>query len=180
MNNMISETLKALIVKQAWDELSGDSSFTWVPQMIDRHVKEINWEELSGNSGVYWNVETVSKYKDLIFWESLSRNLFDNDSKVLFSNHLEIVRKFSDMVDWQALSSSDLPGNKKYLKEFSDRWDWKEISGNRSIKWNDELFNEYIDKILPYYSDSCRYNSPWSQILNMEKSELKAKLLNEA
>jgi hypothetical protein len=178
---MMSETLKALMVKKAWDELSGDTAFPWIPRMIDKHVEEINWKELSDNSGVYWNVDTVSKYKDLIHWESLSRRLFYDDSKVQFNSHVEIVRKFSDMVDWKVLSDSCLPGDKKYLKEFEALWDWEVIAGNSSVKWNDELRNEYMDKFLPYYSDDfCRYYSPWTEILDTAKGELKAKLLSEA
>ncbi|MDR1895542.1 MAG: hypothetical protein LBR10_01975 [Prevotellaceae bacterium] len=184
MNNLIiSETLKTWMNRNAWDELSGDSTFSWTPKMIDKHAGDINWNNLSGNSAIFWSVDTISKHKDLINWSSLSCNLFNDNDKVFYINHIEIVRKFSDRLDWKELSQSYLPAHREYLKEFFAHWDWEDITENSNINWDDALINEFMDKILPYcpfdYDRRCR-GSLWSHIFNMEICELKAKLLSEA
>lgn len=146
----MKETLQALVEKEAWENISRNAKLT--PEMIEQFSRQLDWNLLSENDSIRWTVKLVSDYKDEINWEALSENLFRDEETLNCYEHEKIVRKFPELLDWKVLSGLLLPTRKGYLRKFSDRWDWEIIAENIAIEWNDALFKEFEEKLLPILS----------------------------
>jgi hypothetical protein len=58
-----------------------------------------------------------------------------------------LIQKFKDKWDWQDLSNNkSLPWSIGLIERFKDKWSWENLSRNESLPWSIELIERFEDK----------------------------------
>lgn len=91
-------------------------NFPLTEVLMREYRNELDWSEVSRNNSINWNASMIEFLERRIDWSVFSSFA---DEKILTPNLIE---------------------------RFKDRWDWKELSGNRDLHLSYELIDKYIDK----------------------------------
>lgn len=102
-------------------------------------ANEQAWKELSGDFS--WTETLLEKYQDKVDWQEVVENC-----DIQWT--IPMVQKFKNLIDWKRFSSyaSENFLTEETLETFKDKWDWKELSSNRSLNLTEELLEKFIDK----------------------------------
>jgi hypothetical protein len=145
----------------SWNQICSGTALT--PSLAQKHDKYIDWNWLSGNPSFAWNIEFLERYKSQIDWLIFSDlfcckvNLWDRISV------LDFMSAFRDYINWNFLSNSDfisiIP---EMLEEFEDKWDWNSISYHPNICWTEELVARFGHNITSFFDFSLKTTHVWS------------------
>ncbi len=183
-----------------WEALSCNENLPWNDNNFIEEFKDIwNWEELIKNKNFPLNAEIVEKYKHK--WNNIQSELSDKKWLSLISHPLVVsnpnlfnncllywdewcemqaskadvnweslsswvalsknfIRKYQDKLNWKNLSyNQNLPWNdNNFIEEFKDRWNWKFLSANEGIVWTIGMIEIYTDKLPWIYTLEDSYS----------------------
>ena len=96
------------------------------------------WKELSGDFS--WSEALLEKYQDRVDWDEISSN--DNIRWTI-----PMIGKFSKRINWNTFSEAaeEEVLTPEVIEAFKDKWNWHELSGNRSLKLTFQELEKYAD-----------------------------------
>lgn len=127
-----------------WHLLSLNEKIKWTNELISESKDFIDFELLCFNENVEWSNELLEKYNERLNWHFLSGNsqlpwstefIIKNESKLLFGD--KEIKEYDKNYLYQSIEK------RKYI----DRYRIKSLSKNKSIIWNLQLFDRYIDRL---------------------------------
>lgn len=160
-SDLILATLEYVINEIAWHEVL--DNFMWTEELLEKYKDKVDWKEISSNSHINWTSSMLEKFKSLIDWDEFSYLHADN----LYTK--ENLALYQDFWNWSHLSYviSDI----ELIDIFIDKWDWKEIIYNYSLK--DHFNKEFLIKYIDYIPFRPLENSAlWNAIIGQEKQKL--------
>lgn len=109
--------------------------------MLENYSDKLDWKEVCGNPNVLWTIEGINKFVGKIDWEEFSRYCPDH---IICESTL---RKFSNRWDWKQLSGRDaFYNNWTLLEKFADKAYWSEVI----TKWDIEKPLEFFARFRQY------------------------------
>lgn len=97
------------------------------------------WKELSEN--FKWSESLLEKYQDKVDWHKVSQN-----GNILWT--VPMIQKFKNRIDWDLFSEYAVEETltETVIDAFKDKWNWKELSGNRYLELSYRLLDKFADK----------------------------------
>lgn len=147
------------------------SDFGLTSEMMDKFADKLNWQNVSKNSEIHWTVRLLEKWADHLDWEELS----DSSNEYLLTP--DIIAYFENRWNWRKLSQNrSLKLDFVFIDRFIDRWDWKEVADNwsRSELYTKEFYYRY-KKYIPmadFLDNSCLLR----EIVNKAVEDMKKEL----
>ena len=139
----------------------------WTEALLEKYQDKIDWQEVSKNRNILWTVPMLQKFKHRINWDLLSRYA---DEKVLRENIIEI---FKEKWDWSELSGNRSINN-QLLEKFADKWDWESVIDC----YNDNLYSdasaiEFYERYKEYIpAAKLQGSSLWARIVEQRKAQI--------
>lgn len=147
-----------------WRSLSDERRFDWTYENINKGIKmDIwDWSELSKNPALPWSFEFVEKYKDYLQWKYVKVNnklhwdesLIEKYSKYIFTseniNNRSELTFCKDLIDeWKVEfeRNDNVNWTNSLIENYSEYWDWKSLSKNSKIIFDDYLIQKYQTKL---------------------------------
>jgi hypothetical protein len=127
-----------------WKAISKHKNLIFDNEMLLRLLnKDWDWDYLSDNSNIEFNIEFIEHTKTKQWnWKAVSSH------KSFFPTFetLMIIKDFD--IDWHFISNNkNLNPTKKILSKFENKWDWRGITRNTQINFNDiDLIERFVDK----------------------------------
>lgn len=151
----------------SWYWLSENTKLLWSEEFISNHEGKWNWNNLSYNDAIPWSENLIKKYEDKLDWKILSNNKSVNISFKFIEEYKNkwnwhdlsmnpslpsIVKfiekfgndysnKFSRIND--LFAKEDIPINIIEVLNEKNLVDWKSLSRNSHLSWNNEFINKY-------------------------------------
>ena len=112
---------------------------TFGDAIVSQELSKEAWKKLSRE--FKWNEELLRKYRDEIDWDALSEN-----TNMLWT--ASILEEFEGYINWKGLSIYAPSGllTPKIIEQFTNRWDWHELSDNNNLKLTYALLDKFADK----------------------------------
>ena len=112
---------------------------TFGDAIVSQELSKEAWKKLSLE--FKWNEELLRKYRDEIDWDALSEN-----TNILWT--ASILDEFEGYINWKVLSIYAPSGllTPKIIEQFTNRWDWHELSDNNNLKLSYALLDKFADK----------------------------------
>lgn len=103
------------------------------------------------------NIDILEKLYSKFNWEMLSRHF--NFSNLAID---KILEKKSFLWNWKYLSTNiTLPWNENFIERYKERINWVKLSSNSKINWSESFIEKYKDK-LNWSKLSFNKHLPWS------------------
>ena len=121
----------------------------------------LNWQLLSTNENLEWYLGTENPFEKDLNWSTIS----DYEYIRGLATRKETYYLF-DVIkgkwNWHELSKNkSLPWSENLIEEFKDKWDWERLSENESLPWSENLIENFIDR-WNWLELSGNKNLPWS------------------
>ena len=112
---------------------------TFGDAIVSQELSKEAWKKLSLE--FKWNEELLRKYRDEIDWDALSEN-----TNILWT--ASILDEFEGYINWKVLSIYAPSGllTPKIIEQFTNRWDWHELSDNNNLKLSYALLDKFANK----------------------------------
>ncbi len=112
-------------------------------EMIERYSDKLDWNDISENSNILWTIQDLWKHADKLNWRLFSIHC---DSSLMSEVYL---KEFSDYWDWENLSSRcEIVNNWGLIEEFADLIDWDAMINTWSLGNPLEFFKRFEKYIL--------------------------------
>lgn len=146
-------------------------NFGLTEEMLDRYADKLNWNEVSKNSEIHWTVKLIEKWADRLNWETLS----ESSNEYLLTP--DVIAYFVNRWNWRALSRNhSLKLDYTFIDRFIDKWDWAELIDcwRREDFYTREFFDRYRDYIplTPFLENSRFVN----ELVDKEAERIKKEL----
>lgn len=147
--------------------------FCWTEALLEKYQDKLDWMEVSENRNTQWTIPMIQKFKNRIDWKKFSCYA---DEKFLTEETLEV---FKDKWDWNELSGNrSVPLTEELLDKFIDKWNWEDIIGYG----HDEIFEdnpiEFYEKYKGYIPASVLQDSAlWSNVVEKYKNNLRTRII---
>ncbi len=100
---------------------------------------KIDFSTIHYSKSIKWSEALLNVYGEKFDW---SRGLIAREELATVEN----LRRFKDKLNWSFISQK-IEVNDEILAEFSEKWDWKKLSGNKSLPITVEFIKENIEKL---------------------------------
>ena len=149
-----------------WDELSTNENIPFTVELIGFFLDKWNWSLLSSLGSNWsivktrkfiWSEELIESFKHKWDWTKLSRN-----NGIPWSKY--ILNKYKEFLDFEGLCEQDattLSFSKDFIIDNWDKWNWRTLSSQFNVQWDDELIEKYKDR-WDWQALSLNYNLPWN------------------
>lgn len=123
--------------------------------------ENLNWQLLSANENLEWDLGNENPFEKDLNWDEI--NLYDYLFGLVTQKEVYYLFDFSFIKwDWKELSKNkSLPWSIELIENYKAKWDWGELSRNESLPWSINLIEKFTYqwdwKIL-----SEKENLPWS------------------
>ena len=150
------------------------SDFPWTETMLEKYQNKVDWEEVSNNYNMLWTPSMLDKFKWKINWHQLS----SRSSEALMTT--ENIERFKDYWDWKELSGNDsLAWSEQLIERFIDYWDWERLLNNYRLDnkiLNNKFFEKYQDRIP---ASKLQNSNLWDNMVEEEKRKIIARIVSE-
>jgi len=194
-----------------WHSVSINQNIAWNTEILDTFIEELfpMHEEkdmaehptsfIESNPAISWTTELFERFEHCINWELVVMDgMLSPEQRKQFNNricmfeeddesdylelstavHLEYEQSLlnkhpelgiqqldaieEDKVDWKILSLNEfIPWNDAFIDQYENRWNWENLSRNKSLCWSDGLLERYIDR-WDWSNISLNRGLPWS------------------
>ena len=146
-------------------------NFGLTEEMLERYADKLNWNEVSKNSEIHWTVKLIEKWADRLNWEELSES--SNDYLLT----PDVIAYFVNRWNWRVLSrNNSLKLDYTFIDRFIDKWDWSELieCWGREDLYNKVFFDRYRSHIplTPFLDNSRLVN----EMVEKEAEQIKKEL----
>ncbi len=146
-------------------------NFGLTEEMLERYADKLNWNEVSKNSEIHWTVKLIEKWADRLNWEELSES--SNDYLLT----PDVIAYFVNRWNWRVLSRNhSLKLDYTFIDRFIDKWDWSELieCWGREDLYNKVFFDRYRSHIplTPFLDNSRLVN----EMVEREAEQIKKEL----
>ena len=146
-------------------------NFGLTEEMLERYADKLNWKEVSKNSEIHWTVKLIEKWADRLNWEELSES--SNDYLLT----PDVIAYFVNRWNWRVLSRNhSLKLDYTFIDRFIDKWDWSELieCWGREDLYNKVFFDRYRSHIplTPFLDNSRLVN----EMVEREAEQIKKEL----
>ena len=147
--------------------------FKWTEELINKYRANIDWFELSKNNEMLWTISILENFKEWIHWDLLSEFA---PERILTP---KIIRQFADKWDWGELSGNCcLKLSTELLDEFANKWDWERIINNWRAEemYTPEFFERYKE-FIP--AERIKASALWEELVDRRVAELKQAIIEQ-
>lgn len=146
-------------------------NFGLTEEMLERYADKLNWNEVSKNREIHWTVKLIEKWADRLNWEELSES--SNDYLLT----PDVIAYFVNRWNWRVLSrNNSLKLDYTFIDRFIDKWDWSELieCWGREDLYNKVFFDRYRSHIplTPFLDNSRLVN----EMVEKEAEQIKKEL----
>lgn len=106
--------------------------FQYIQETKGNFLYQWNWTSISGNRHLKTDLVTLNSLKKQLNWIELSSN--------------PAINKKFDPIEWDSFPEY-IENTVKYLKFFSENWNWEILSRNESLNWNRIILDKFQDQL---------------------------------
>lgn len=148
------------------------SDLSWSENLLEKYKDKMDWKEISSNDEILWTIPMLQKFEKLIDWDSLSKNIGEE------SLTEECIDAFLGKWNWSELSDNrSLKLSLQLIDKYVDKWDWNNLIN----RWRDDFFEGRGIEFYEQYKDyiparELQQSQLWDEIVEQSKKQLLAEI----
>jgi hypothetical protein len=139
--------------------LSWRNDILWTEKLIADFSDKWNWPNLSNNESIEWTKELIGKFDNKLLFnfnesnpDSIYGSYFgasvyglSSNKNTIWSN--DLIKDYFEKWNWKELSKNEnLPWTLELIEKYNDKWDWNNLSSNKNLPWSLEFFEKNIER----------------------------------
>jgi len=131
-----------------WTNLINNPSIEWSTDFILKNAHYIHFGELIEFVNFEWTEEVIEKLQNLLHFTNIGikRGISQTPKDYSYLKHT-LNRRMTDYRNCSLSLSFKINWSKKLIDRFQEKWDWVELSANKTVCWDAELIEKYEDRV---------------------------------